>query len=50
MGDSLDKIAEELGEVQESEREPENGKRGREGEEFDPDDYLRSKDDYDGGW
>lgn len=50
MGDSLDDIAQNLGTVEESERDDESNDKAREGEDFEIDDYLRSKDDYDGGW
>lgn len=45
--DILDQIAKEIEEVTE---EQEEGEVGQDGEEFDPDDYQRNKDDYDGGW
>lgn len=47
----LDQIAEEIGEVTESQDSDEDDEDvAREGEEFDVDDYKRNKNDYDGGW
>jgi len=45
--DILDQIAQEIEEVTEKQEE---GKVAQDGEEFDPDDYRRDKEDYDGGW
>ena len=45
---SLDDIAKTIGTLKESEIETEET--AREGEDFDPEDYKRNKDDYDGGW
>lgn len=43
----LDKIANGLGEVTEEQEDDEVAK---EGEEFDTEEYERSKDEYEGGW
>jgi len=43
----LDQIAQDIEEVTE---EQEDNEVAQEGEEFDPEDMHRSKDDYDGGW
>lgn len=48
--DILDQIADEVGEITEQQESDEGDEPAREGEEFDIDEYLRSKDDYDGGW
>lgn len=49
--DILDQIAEEIGEITEEQDSNEGEDTpAREGEEFDPDEMKRSKDDYDGGW
>jgi len=53
MGDNndiLDQIADEIGEVTEQQDSDDEDEPAREGEEFDIDEFLRSKDDYDGGW
>lgn len=47
---TLNQIAEEVGEIVEEQEDDENKKSAREGEEFDPEDYERNKEDYDGGW
>jgi hypothetical protein len=49
--DTLDQIAQEIGEVVD-EQDPEAGQDdpAREGDEFDLDEYMRNKDDYDGDW
>jgi len=49
--DTLDEIAEQVGTVTEEQDDDSNKEHpAREGEEFDPRDYERDKDDYDGGW
>ena len=46
--DTLDDIAEQIGIVTESSTDDDGP--AREGEDFDHEDYLRSKDDYHGDW
>jgi len=46
----LDQIANEIGEITEQQESDNDNEPAREGEEFDIDEFLRSKDDYDGGW
>ena len=46
----LDQIADEVGEITEQQESDEDDEPAREGKEFDIDEFLRSKDDYDGGW
>lgn len=49
--DILDQIAEEIGEItEEQDTEDDSDDTAREGEEFDPDEMKRNKNDYDGGW
>lgn len=45
----LDQIADEIGEVTDEQDDDEEDI-AREGEEFDPDEMKRNKDDYHGGW
>lgn len=48
---SLDDIAEEIGCITEEQDEDDNEKSpAREGEEFDPEEMYRDKEDYEGGW
>lgn len=48
---ALDQIAEEIGTItEEQETDEGTSSPAREGDEFDPDEMKRSKDDYDGGW
>jgi len=47
----LDQIAEEVGTITEKQDDDDSAdKLARDGEEFDPQDYERNKDDYDGDW
>jgi len=49
--DTLDQIAEQIGTItEEQETDDGDSEPAREGEEFDPDEMKRTKDDYDGGW
>jgi len=48
--DVLDSIAEEIGTVTDEQDNKHEDESAREGEEFDTEDYERTKDDYDGGW
>jgi len=49
--DILDEIAEDIGTITGEQDDDESKEQpAREGEEFDPRDYERDKDDYDGGW
>jgi hypothetical protein len=49
--DTLDQIAEQIGTItEEQDTDDGDSEPAREGEEFDPDEMKRSKDDYDGGW
>lgn len=47
--DSLSEIAEQIGKVTEEQNDGED-EPAREGEEFDPEDMKRNKNDYHGGW
>jgi len=47
---TLDQIAEEIGTVTEAQDDGDDEEPAREGEEFDPDEMKRNKNDYDGGW
>jgi hypothetical protein len=50
-GKTLDEIAEEIGVLtEEQDTDDDEDNVAREGEEFDPDEMRRSKDDYHGGW
>lgn len=47
----LDQIAEEVGTItEEQDDDDKENEAAREGDEFDPEDYERDKEDYDGGW
>jgi len=49
--DALDEIAQDIGTITEHQEADDGDEEpAREGEEFDPDEMKRSKDDYDGGW
>jgi len=48
--DILDQIADEVGEITDRQESDDENEPAREGEEFNIDEFLRSKDDYDGGW
>lgn len=50
MSDILDKIAEEVGTVTDEQENSDEENPSREGEEFDPSEFYRDKEDYDGGW
>jgi hypothetical protein len=47
--DSLDDIAQNIGTVTDQ-QDNEDNKPAREGDEFDPDEMKRNKNDYEGGW
>lgn len=48
---ALDRIAQQVGEVNELPEDSDTDEDiAREGEDFDPEEYRRSMDDYDGGW
>ncbi len=49
--DILDQIAEEVGEITDEQDNDDDDKATRESsEDFDPDEYRRNMNDYDGGW
>jgi len=50
MPDILDQIAKEIGEVTEQQDSNEEDPDKESDEDFDVEEYRRSKDEYDGGW
>jgi len=47
---TLDQIADEIGDITDEQTDGESEESSREGDEFDVDDFKRTKDGYDGGW